>query len=82
MVNWTDAPNGSAGHLDGSLVVQIRKLGAGGWSARWCNGLLWDVSDQSTHVKEQSSRHFETRGAAKRAVESKLEKQEVGKRDS
>jgi|APAra7269096768_1048522.scaffolds.fasta_scaffold00039_155 hypothetical protein len=72
MIQWTDAPNGSAGHADGSLVVQIRRLGAGGWSASWCNGQLWDVSDQSTHVSEQSARHFKTRETAKRAVESRM----------
>lgn len=69
MIKWTDAPNGSAGHVDGRLVVQIRKLGVGGWSAGWRNGMRWDVSDQSTQVKEQSSRHFKSREAAKRAVE-------------
>ncbi|KVR89421.1 hypothetical protein [Burkholderia vietnamiensis] len=72
MVKWTDAPNGSAGHVDGRLVVQIRKLGVGGWSAGWRNGMRWDVSDQSTQVKEQSSRHFKSREAAKRAVEDRM----------
>lgn len=59
--------------------MQIRLLGACGWSARWCNGQMWDVSDQSTQVKEQSSRHFKTREAAKRAVETRL--QADGKKD-
>lgn len=73
MIEWTDASSGSAGHVDGRLVMQIRLLGAGGWSARWCNGLMWDVTDQSTQVKEQSSRHFKTRQAAKLAVEDRLQ---------
>ncbi|KWN06432.1 hypothetical protein WT83_27510 [Burkholderia territorii] len=72
MIKWTDAPNGSAGHVDGRLVVQIRRLVVGGWSAGWRNGMKWDLSDQSTHVKQQSSRHFKTREAAKRAVEKRM----------
>ncbi|RQR11328.1 hypothetical protein DF026_17140 [Burkholderia stagnalis] len=34
--------------------------------------MKWDVSDQSTQIKEQSSRYFETREAAKKAVETYL----------
>ncbi len=71
-VTWTDAPNGSAGHLGGQLACQIRKLGAGGWSARWCNGLFWDVSDQAEQVSAQSARHFGRRELAKKAVEAAL----------
>jgi hypothetical protein len=73
-------PNKDPYHLEqwkGSLVVQIRRLGAGGWSASWCNGQLWDVSDQSTHVSEQSARHFKTRETAKRAVESRMAAREM-----
>ena len=70
-VIWTDAPTGTAGHIDGKLVVQIRKLGVG-WSAGWRNGMKWDVSDQLQHVKVQASRHFDSREAAKRAVEEAL----------
>lgn len=69
---WTDAPTGTAGHVDRKLAVQIRKLGVGGWSAAWRNGMKWDVSDQLQHVKVQASRHFETREAAKQAVEEAL----------
>lgn len=72
-IAWTDAlPHGSAGHIDGKLIVQIRKLGAGGWSAGWRNGMKWDVSDQLTQVSEQASRHFRSLGSAKHAVEKHL----------
>lgn len=71
-VVWTDAPAGTAGHVDGKLVVQIRKLGVGGWSGAWRNGMKWDVSDQLQNVKAQASRHFESREAAKQAVEEAL----------
>lgn len=72
-MTWTDAPNGSALHgADGKMIAQLRKLGAGGWSALWCNGRKWDVSDQLAQVSEQSSRWFKTRPAAKRAVEAAL----------
>jgi hypothetical protein len=71
-LHWTDAPNGSAGHVEGQLVVQIRRLGVGGWSAGWCNGMHWDVTDQLSRVTAQSSRHFKTRHAAKVAVAAQL----------
>lgn len=72
-ITWTDAPSGSAGHVSGTMVCQIRKLGAGGWSARWCNGLAWDLRDQLQRVSAQSSRHFTRRDLAKRAAEAALE---------
>lgn len=71
-IQWTDAPNGTAGHVGGRLVMQIRRLGIGGWSAGWRNGMVWDVSDQLEHVKKQASRHFKSRPAAKRAAEALL----------
>lgn len=74
-VTWTDAPTGSAAHVDGVLVCKVRKLGVGGWSANWCNGMKWDVSDQlklRTSVTVQASRHFPRRDQAKRAVASAL----------
>ncbi len=71
-ITWTDAPNGSSCHVDEQLVCQIRKLGVGGWSARWSNGARWDVRDQATQMESQSSRHFGRRDLAKRAVESAL----------
>lgn len=70
---WTDAPNGSSGHVDGVLTCQIRKLGVGGWSARWCNGLKWDMRDQLTRVDKQPSRHFGRRDSAKRTVQLALD---------
>lgn len=73
-VKWTDAPIGSAAHVDGVLVCQVRKLGVGGWSAGWRNGMKWDVSDQLTQLKECSSRHFKRRDLAKSAVETQLKK--------
>lgn len=71
-ITWTDAPSGSSGHVAGKFVCQIRKLGAGGWSARWCNGMHWDLRDQVTLVEEQSSRHFSRRESAKKAVKEAL----------
>lgn len=70
-VKWTDAPSGSAAHIDATLVCQLRKLGSG-WSARWTNGLQWDVSDQAHQVKQQASRHFKRRDTTKRVVEEAL----------
>ncbi|WP_321907931.1 hypothetical protein [Burkholderia cepacia] len=72
MIRWTDAPNGSAGHIGEALIVQIRRLAIGGWSAGWRNGMKWDVSDQTTQIAEQSSRHFKSRAAAKGAVKDHL----------
>ncbi len=72
MIRWTDAPNGSAGHIGEALIVQIRRLAIGGWSAGWRNGMKWDVSDQTTQVAEQSSRHFKSLAAAKGAVRDHL----------
>ncbi|WP_146126460.1 hypothetical protein [Burkholderia contaminans] len=72
MIRWTDAPNGSAGHIGEALIVQIRLLAIGGWSAGWRNGMKWDVSDQTTQIAEQSSRHFRSLAAAKGAVRDHL----------
>lgn len=73
MIHWTHAlPHGIAGHINGQLVIQIRKLGVGGWSAGWRNGMTWDVSDQSTQVTRQASRHFRTIAQAKAAAERAL----------
>lgn len=72
MIHWTDAPNGSAGHIGEALIVQIRRLAIGGWSAGWRNGMKWDVSDQTTQIAEQSSRHFRSLAAAKGAVRDHL----------
>lgn len=71
---WTDAPSGSSAHAGGTLVATVRKLGAGGWSAQWANGMKWDVSDQLKigAIKAQSSRHFTHRADAKSAVASAL----------
>ncbi|WP_371436314.1 hypothetical protein [Polaromonas sp.] len=71
---WTDAPTGSAAHLDGVLICQLRKLAIGGWSAGWRNGKKWDVSDQLTQVEKSSSRHFKRRDSAKSAVETEMKK--------
>ena len=71
-VTWTDAPNGSAAHVNGVLVCQVRKLGIGGWSTGWRNGKKWDVSDQLTQIKANSSRHFKRLDQAKHAVEAAL----------
>ena len=67
---WTDAPSGSAGHVGKQLVCQIRKLGVGGWSAHWNNGLKWDVSDilKISGITAQASRPFKRRDIAKSAV--------------
>lgn len=72
MLHWTDSPNGSAGHIGDALIVQIRRLAIGGWSAGWRNGMKWDVSDQTTQIAEQSSRHFKSLAAAKGAVRDHL----------
>ncbi len=72
VITWTDAPGGSAGHVEGVLVCQLRKLGVGGWSAAWRNGMTWDVGDQIARVVKQSSRHFVRRDRAKKAVEKAL----------
>lgn len=69
---WTDVPSGSAAHIDGVLVCQVRKLGVGGWSAGWRNGMKWDVSDQLKQVSKQASRHFARLDQAKQAVEATL----------
>jgi hypothetical protein len=72
-MKWTDSPLGSALHGDdGTLLAKLRPLNAGGVSAQWCNGRLWDVSDQLAGVKEQTSRLFKTLPEAKRAVETAL----------
>lgn len=71
-LTWTDAPAGSAAHVDGVLVCKVRKLGVGGWSAWWNNGMKWDERDQLTQVNEQASRYFERRDIAKLAVEGAL----------
>lgn len=72
LIRWTDAPRGSAGHAKEKLVCQIRALDVGGWSARWGNGMHWDVRDQLTLVEDQSSRHFSRRELAKKAVEEAI----------
>ena len=72
IVTWTDAPNGSAAQIDGVLVCQVRRLGVGGWSAAWRNGMTRGGRDQLTHVKNQASRHFQRRARAERAVEDAL----------
>jgi hypothetical protein len=69
-IEWTDAPAGTAGHVQGNLVCQIRKLGTGGWSAQWSNGMRWDVKDilPMSGLKSQTSRPFKRRDSAKAAV--------------
>lgn len=69
-IQWTDAPAGTAGHIEGNLVCQIRKLGAGGWSALWTNGMRWDVTNilPMSGIKAQASRPFKRRDTAKAAI--------------
>ncbi len=66
-MKWTDTLNGSALHEGTTLLCQVRRLGVGGWSAGWRNGMKWDVSDQLNQVEQQVSKHFLTRIQAKQA---------------
>lgn len=76
-MKWTDAPAGSALHGDdGKLIatVKVRPIGA---TARWFNGMTWDVRDQTTYLPERAAkesrvRYFKTRTEAKRAIEKAL----------
>ena len=73
VLKWTDSVLGSALHDgEGNLLAKVRPLGIGGASAQWCNGLMWDVSEQLKGIKQQKAKWFNTVPAAKRAVEEAL----------
>lgn len=69
LISWVDTPLGTGGRLNGQLVAKIRRLGAGGFSAAWLDGRKWNVEDQLEHTALQSSRHFKSLIAAKKAMQ-------------
>lgn len=73
---WTHTLIGSALHDEQrNLVAKLAPRGRG-FTARWCNGMKWDVRDQAPRLgaaaASHASRWFEAKSAAVLAVERAL----------
>ena len=77
--NWIDSSLGSIlRDIDGAVLSKIRPLVAGGVSARWTNGLTWDVSDIAPKGPGLSdTRWFATLRLAKAAVMQRLARERL-----
>lgn len=77
--SWIDSSLGSIlRDLDGTVLTKIRPLVAGGVSARWTNGLTWDVSDIAPKGPGLSdTRWFATLRLAKAAVMQRLARERL-----
>jgi hypothetical protein len=76
-MRWTDAPAGSALHDENGKLVAVLKVRPMGITARWMNGMKWDISDQARSLsvraaKNSPVRAFRSRAAAKTEIARRL----------